>query len=389
VTNARAALAFTDIVWRMLLRDPTALFFMLVLPVAIIVIIGATFGGEDRARIGVTRLDPGPLAGRVAAALRAGDGIQVREYDGVAAVRGAVRRRAVVAGVVLPAGTDAALRAGNTARIRFVGDPTSDAALSARVAVAGIVEAVGTPIAAARTVTAEGDGDFEDNLGLADAAAGAGIAVRVKDVGDAGGAELSRFSLTAPQNLVLFVFINAMASAVLIVNGRRDGVLRRALATRTPLSVTLIGLGLGWLVLALAQSVLLLAVGALLFGVRWGDPIAAALLVLAFAFVGSGAGLLVGALGRNADRVGALAPIIGIVLGALGGCMVPLEVFPPAMETVAHAVPHFWAVRAWQQLIFDGAGVGTILPSLAVLAATATVAIAVATAVLRRELMGG
>ena len=78
-----------------------------------------------------------------------------------------------------------------------------------------------------------------------------------------------------------------------------------------------------------------------------------------------------------------------IVLGALGGCMVPLEVFPPAMDTVAHAVPHFWAVRAWQQLIFDGAGVGTILPSLAVLAATATVAIAAATAVLRRELTGG
>lgn len=385
--SLRAALAFVAVVWRIIGRDRTALFFMLVLPVAVIVIIGATFGGQERAPVGIVSVDRGPLAGRLATALERAQGVRLVTYDDVEELRRAVRRQAVLAGVVLPAGMDDRLRAGRSARIDFVGDRTSPAALSARIAVSGVIDAVAAPIAAAQIVTAEVGGGFDANLAAADAADSLrGPPVRVEDVGEARRGGLSRFSLTAPQNLVLFVFINSMAGAVLIVIARRDGILRRALATRTPLAVVLLGLGLGWLALALAQSALILAVGGLLFGVRWGDPLAAALLVLAFALVGCGAGLLVGAVGRNEDRVSALAPVIGIVLGALGGCMVPLEVFPAAMEAVAHAVPHFWAVRAWQQLVFDGDGVSAILPSLAALTGFAAAAIALATAMLRRQL---
>jgi ABC-2 type transport system permease protein len=390
MSRLRPALAFTEVVWRIIGRDRTALFFMLILPVAVMVIIGTTFGGQERAQVGLVRLDDGPLTVRVATALERADGIEVEVFDDVEAMRRAVRRQAVVAGVVLPAGTDARLRRGRPAEVGFIADRTSQAALSAQIAVSGILDATQTPIAAAQLVTAELGGDLDGNLALADAAdAGAGPPVRVEDVGEARRGDLSRFSLTAPQNLVLFVFINAMAGAVLIVIARRDGILRRTLATRTPIGVVLLGLALGWLALALAQSVLIVTVGALLFGVRWGDPLAAGLLVLSFALVGCGAGLLVGAIGRNEDRVGAVAPVIGIVLGALGGCMVPLEVFPGAMVSVAHAVPHFWAIRAWQQLVFDGDGVAAIAPSLAVLWAFGTAFIALATVLLRRQLTDG
>ena len=383
----RRARLHVTVVWRIIGRDRTALFFMLVLPVAVIVIIGTTFGGQERVPVGLVRADVDALTGRVAAALERADGIRVKEYDDVEALRRAVRRQTVVAGVLLPPGTGAALRDGRPARVDFIADRTSQTALTARVAVAGIVDSVGATIGAAQFVTAEVGGDFGANLALATSVASAGPPpVRVQDVGEAQREDLSRFSLTAPQNLVLFVFINAMAGAVLIVIARREGILRRTLSTRTSMGVVLLGLGLGWLALALAQSVLILTIGALLFGVRWGDPLAAAMLVLAFALVGCGAGLLVGAVGRNEDRVSAIAPVIGIVLGALGGCMVPLEIFPPAMESLAHAVPHYWAVRAWQQLIFDGEGVAAILPSLAVLGGFAAAMIALATVLLRRQL---
>lgn len=388
MSRVRPALAFTAVVWRTMVRDRTALFFMLVLPVAVMVIIGTTFGGQERAPVGVVRLDDGPLTGRVAGALARADGLRVKPFEDAEALRRAVRRQAVLAGVVLPSGMDARLRSGRPARIAFIGDQTSQAALSARVAVSGIVEAAGTPLTAAQLVTAELGGNFDRNLRLATAAgSGAAPAVRVEDIGEAQDGDLSKFSLTAPQNLVLFVFINAMAGAVLIVVARRDGILRRTLATRTPVGVLLLGLGLGWLALALVQSLLILAVGALIFDVRWGDPVAAGLLVLAFALVGCGAGLLVGAIGRDQDRVGAVAPVIGIVLGALGGCMVPLEIFPAAMESLAHAIPHYWAVRAWQQLIFEGAGVGAIVPSLLALIAFAAAFLGLATVLLRRQLV--
>jgi linearmycin/streptolysin S transport system permease protein len=137
------------------------------------------------------------------------------------------------------------------------------------------------------------------------------------------------------------------------------------------------------------QSLIIVGVGALVFGVDWGDPVAAIVLIVVYALVGSGAGLLVGAIGRSEDRVSAIAPVTGIVLGALGGCMIPLEIFPPTMRTIAHVVPQFWAITAWQHLVFDGAGLGDVMVPVLVLAVFAAVFLGFAATVLRRDLAQG
>jgi ABC-2 type transport system permease protein len=147
------------------------------------------------------------------------------------------------------------------------------------------------------------------------------------------------------------------------------------------------GVAAGWFALAVLQSLIIVVVGALVFGVDWGDPLAATALVAVYAAVGAGVGLLTGAVGRDADRVGAIAPVIGIVLGALGGCMIPLEIFPPTMRAIAHAVPQYWAVTAWQRLIFDGAGIAGIAAPIAVLALFAIVFLGLAGLVLWRDLV--
>jgi ABC-2 type transport system permease protein len=95
---------------------------------------------------------------------------------------------------------------------------------------------------------------------------------------------------------------------------------------------------------------------------------------------------LVGAVGENEDRVTAITPPVGLVLAALGGCMVPLEVFPSAMRTVAKITPHAWAIEAWETLVFDQGGVGDIVTNLAVLAAFAVGLLGLASVVLGRRL---
>lgn len=213
------------------------------------------------------------------------------------------------------------------------------------------------------------------------------VAVASRDVGAGAGVEPNRFSEVAPRNLILFVFINSLASAAFIVSVRRCGVLHRAASTRSGVPALLAGLALGWLVLALAQSALIVAVGALAFGVDWGDPLAGGLLLLAFAGVGCGGGLVVGAIGRDPERTSSITPFVGIVLGAIGGCMVPLEFFPPAIDAVAHVTPHYWAVTGWEDLIIDGGGLADVGVNLAVLAVMA-VALSAA-AILRHQLARG
>lgn len=140
---------------------------------------------------------------------------------------------------------------------------------------------------------------------------------------------------------------------------------------------------------ALIESLLIVVVGAVAFDVDWGSPLPAGLLVVLFALVRAGAGLLVGALGGNEDHIGAITPPVGLVLGALGGCMVPLEVFSPTIRAVAHLTPHYWAVTAWQRLVFDGDGLREVAGPLIGLACFAAVFVGAAVVVLRRALARG
>lgn len=388
--TARGLWAFASVVVRTIFRDRMALFFIIVFPVVVIVIIGSTFGGERGVPIGVALLDASPLAREVRGELQAEDGVSVRTYGSADAVRTALRREVITTGVIVPAGLDATVAAGRPATVVVVSEPTSEIALTARLIVQGALGRVASRIGAAQVVTQELGGDFEENLALVPASnRQRAVGVVVEDVGRSRVRDLSRFSLTAPQNLVLFVFINALTSGTFLVTIRRAGVLRRSRATPTAVGTVLAGLSLGWFVFALMQSAIILTIGALLFGVRWGDPLAAGALVVVFAVVGTGAGLLVGAIGRNEDRVSAITPVVGIVLGALGGCMVPLDVFPETMRTVARAVPHFWAMRAWQALVFEGRGIGAIGTNLAVLAIFGATMLTAATLLLRRQLARG
>lgn len=384
MSDLRAALAFSAVVLRVMARDRAALFFIVVLPVVVIVIIGTTFGEQGRLELGLARTGDGPVAQRVEQALASQGGVKLRRYDDAAELARDVRRQRLVAGVVVDAAADEAVAAGGEGRVRLIASPASQSGLTARIAVQAAVDRAEAPLAAARLVVAETGAEEERARATADGLAQGGEPVALVTVGDGVAREPGRFSLVVPQELVLFVFINAMAAAALIVSARRNGVLRRSFATPTRTSVVLAGLGLGWLSLSLVQSGLIVGVGALLFDVDWGDPLGAALLVVAFALVGCGAGLLVGAIGKNEDRVSSITPILGLVLAALGGCMVPLEIFPPAMRTIAHVTPHYWAVEAWQRLVFDGVGVGGIAGSLGVLLAFAVVLVAIATPLLRR-----
>jgi ABC-2 type transport system permease protein len=381
--------AFAAVVLRGTSRDRSSLFFMLALPVLVIVIIGATFGGEPRIAIGLVGGGDGPVAAALVTSLEGADGLRVVRFDSIDGLRRAARRLTIAAGVVVPATLDRDLAAGRRGVIAFVPSPDAGATFAARSAVDGSLAAVAIPATAARAVGAATGAPFAATFMLAsDLVDPHAPNVRVTTVGPSR-FTASRFSTVAPQNLVLFVFLNGMTSGWWIVRSRRVGILRRALAAPVTGGRIVAGLGIGSLAFTLLQTALIIVVGAVGFGVSWGDPAAATALAVTFAVVSCGAGLLVGAVFRSEEQVGAVTPPLGLVLGALGGCMVSRDAFPPALRSLSRAIPHAWALDGWQRLIDDGAGIGAIAPDLAVLAAFAAVAIALAGRILRAQLTGG
>ena len=101
------------------------------------------------------------------------------------------------------------------------------------------------------------------------------------------------------------------------------------------------------------QGLFIVLVSSLVFGVSWGDPAGAAVVIVLFALVGTGAAMTVGVFARNADQASALGVVLGMVLGALGGAMVPLELFGEPMSSLAQLTPHAWAIDAFRDLVFS------------------------------------
>ena len=144
------------------------------------------------------------------------------------------------------------------------------------------------------------------------------------------------------------------------------------------------GEALGRLAVSVLQGLVIMVGAAVIFGVHWGDPVAAALLMVVFALVASGAGLLMGATARTPQQSLAIGLLLSLGLGALGGTMVPLDLFPPAMRAIAHVTPHAWAVDGYARLVRHGGNLLDIAPQLGILLAIAAVLFLAATWSLRR-----
>ena len=386
-------LAMVGATMRRLARDRLALVFVVLLPVVIILIIGVTFGGagSNRVPVGVVDLGAGPLGSELRADLDASPALEPRAYDDQDALRKAVRRGAVAAGVVLPAGYDQALRAGRDAQVTLVVDQTRPAPTEVRSAVAAALARQGATVRAARFAAGTAGVPFDAALARATTLAAAEqeqVRVESTTIGGREDALPSGFNYTAPSNLVLFVFITSLAGAAALIEDRRLGVTRRMLATPTTVTTILLGEALGRFALALLQGMIIFLLGWLLFGVDWGDPLAALVLVVTFSLVGTGVAMLFGAVLRNAEQATSIGPPVGIALGMLGGCMWPLAIIPEPMRVVGHLFPHAWAMDAFIDLIAKDAGLAGIGVHIAVLAAFAAGLLALAVWRLRRTLVG-
>jgi len=373
---------------RRLVRWRANLFFLFILPMLIILLLGATFGGADSARIGVTGVTDTPLAARLVASLDAERSVEIVRYTSESALRHDVARGTVEAGLRLPADLDRRLRAGETAAVSYFARPDT-LAQQVRAAVEAAVAGEGAVVAAAQLVVRERGVSFAVALQRASTAAGSVKPVSV-DVTAADGspytATVGRFESGASTQLLLFIFLTSLNGALWLIETRRLGVARRMLSTPTSVGTIIAGQLLGRLAVALLQALIIMLGAALFFGVSWGDPFGAAAVVLAFSLVGTGAAMLLGSLFATEQQAGPVAFMLGLGLAAFGGSMVPLEVFPGTMRTIAHVTPHAWGNDAFSELIAHGGNLVDVAPQVGVLLGFAAAALALALWRFRRVL---
>lgn len=382
------ALAIAGVNLRRLLRDRSNIFFVLLFPMLLILVIGAAFGGGFSPRLGVVVTEPGPLSDRLVAELRVDESFTVRRLADAAALRTAVERGEIAGGVIVPAGYDEILRDGGEVDLRYLSRP-DEYGQQVSLAVRGALAREAALLRAAGFVAAETGQDFDAALATAESVAGGipPVSVEATTVGQAlFPASLGRFDTGASSQLLLFVFLTSLVGATALIETRRLGVSRRMLATATGAGTILAGEALGRVAVALVQGLVIMLGAGLLFGVNWGDPLAAGALLLAFALVASGAAMVLGGVLRTEQQAGGLGILLGLALGALGGSMMPAELFSDAMRTVSRVTPHAWANEGFAELVRRGGGLPDIAVQLGVLFGYAAVLFLLGTWLLRRTL---
>ncbi len=374
------------------LRERSSLFFVFLLPFIIIIALGAMNGAAGDTRLGVVAGAAGPLGDDLVTLLESGDvGVEVTRFESAADLRAAVEDGTIGAGLIIPGGYDAALRDGQTVRLPLVAQP-EDRLSGLRQAIDAAVARQSAQIRAARVAVAYTGVEFEVALQWARALQGerSPVAVEASTIGTSVfPADAGPFAFGAQSQVILFMFLTSMTAATQLILTRELGVSRRMLATRTPVRAILLGELLGRFAVAMTQGVFIVLVSSLLFGVQWGDLLGATLVVVLFALVATGTAMVIGAFARNPDQAGAIGVVAGMILGAIGGAMVPAEFFTEPMTTLSRLTPHAWAIDALRDLSFRGAGVSDILAQLVVLAGMALVLVVLGTWSLRRSLTRG
>lgn len=169
------------------------------------------------------------------------------------------------------------------------------------------------------------------------------------------------------------------ALAISLVNQRETGQLKRLRGTPLPSWVFIVAQMLRVIVLSIVIVTILLAIGALVFGVAL--DVAAISRIAVFGAVGTATmaalAMALTAVTRSADTVSSVAPFTAVMLSFISGVFLPIDVLPDWLATVGGVFPLApLAEGLHRALVQDGAGLA--VENLVIPAAWALVGLAVA-----------
>ncbi|UCC65376.1 MAG: ABC transporter permease [Anaerolineae bacterium] len=185
--------------------------------------------------------------------------------------------------------------------------------------------------------------------------------------------------------MIFFAFFTGAAGAASLLYEQEEGTLARLFTTPTPRAAILGGKFFAILLTLAVQVPLLLFVGRLLFGIRWGQPATVALLTLGLIVAAAGFGVFLMSFVKTARQSGPVMGLTVTLTGLLGGLMPTGNPSQPGVfDKVSLLLPQGWAMRGWQ-LAVNGATPAEAVLSTGVLAVAGLVLFAIGLLGFRRR----
>ncbi len=198
-------------------------------------------------------------------------------------------------------------------------------------------------------------------------------------------AEFNILAFWAPGMAILFLMYTVSLGGRSILTERREGTLPRMLTTPTSYAQVLGGKVLGIFLSGVAQMSILIVASSLLFNLRWGDPLAVLVLVLAVVAGVTGWGILLAAIAKTPAQVSSVGTALMLLFAVLGGPFrSPASSFPGWLQILSKLTPNAWGLEGFTEL-GSGGTLTDVLTPIGALLLMAAVLFSIAAAVFRRQ----
>lgn len=335
---------------RSFVRDRAALFWTIAFPLIFILLFGAIFsgGGDETRSFGWVDDDRSPESAQLRAAFDGLDSVELEDGTEADALE-RMRTGDLRAVLVVPQGYGAAIQRqaagpGEPGTIVVYTDPTQ---------------------ASARADTYQIVAGVTSQVSLAISGRGPAVVPQGRDLQTQ---DLGFISYLVPSILGMALMQLGVFSAIPLVADREKLILKRLAAT--PLRRwQLVGSNVIMrLLIAIAQTVIIIAVGTWLFDVQIAGNLwlVAALVVLgSLAFIGLG--YVIASFAKTEESANGMTSVVQFPLMFLSGTFFPIEAMPDALRAVARLMPLTYLSDGLRQTMVGGAAFNPLWVCFAVL----------------------
>jgi ABC-2 type transport system permease protein len=282
--------------------------------------------------------------------------------------RALVDRGDADAAFLLPAGFSASVQRGGAATITVLESGENPVAGQVARSLAGAyaAELAATQLAVRTALDVSGQPPTaEEARQLGERAAAGRLPVRLAE-GQVGGRTIEAANYFGPSMAIFFLFFTVSFGARSILAERRQGTLRRLLASAAPPGGVLAGKALAAFTLGTASVLVMWLATTLVFGADWGDPLAVVALTVSSVLSAIGITALVVTLARTDEQAEGVSSLVVFTLALLGDNFVYLAQLPEVLQRVSLLTPNGWALRGFVDLVADGGGLATVAAPVAV-----------------------
>ena len=375
------------------LKDRSSLFFMLVMPLVLITVIGLAFGsffGNGSSQIAITvamsNQDNGPVGKAIVQALNINTAslkVTVNQYSNANQVKDQVANNGNVnAGVVIPANASNTLIAASSNGtlpknlVQVYSLPsTSD---TRPTIIQNIVTNVLTSEVAGSTAVGQVYGvcnqpgnhcgqssintqNIASAVGQASATGGS-AAVQTLTAGKA--TSFNNFDQVVPGYAIFFALFGINAVAGTILQEKEDGTFRRLLIAPIQRYALLGGKLLAQFILTLAQLTVLFAVGYFAFHLTIGSWPGVIALIIGASFATTGLGILLVSIVKTRRQLNPVVTLVVLITSAIGGAWWPLFVEPQWMQNIAKLGVTAWAMEGLNGVMILGKDFMQVAPDI-------------------------